>query len=415
MPGMPYHLEKGVWGTVFEDHINHDGRQAVATLVHLRVGGEITALPFFGLPSLDNKADKRFGNEPGRIDHFRVDWLGWRPDPPDGPLVPQRPWRDLVAEALSTEPLRRRWAELVEAGHQAATSVEPLDKVIALSTESVAWAETVQAAAKEDFFDGLSRYPETGFWQQYFGDVDSILRETLATAIEQALGLPRPPADVVASLRDVTADDHQERVAEYRKVLQPYVDGAKTPRHLPLEIFWKCPQRWWEGWVTWRVGDGTGQVTVVLCTPGSGTPLLEELGYGRGTVRPDESHPTTSTVPTPRGMTATFEPGDHAERRMWVVSHEAHVPLPPPNTWKGRKQGAISVPPFGPSYVGVGPVVITVPSLMDGGAGPLPTVTRRAPAGTAPPVPSAPPAPPTVAGGDPQTDVNVHDHQEVSS
>ena len=101
------------------------------------------------------------------------------------------------------------------------------------------WFGYVVGTQQQAPFNPLTN-PTTGFWENYWGDVAGIVRETLTRAVEVALGL-----------------DHD----------------AEPPgtRHWPIELFWKCPNPWFEGWVTWRhepSQPASGQVTVILATPG---------------------------------------------------------------------------------------------------------------------------------------------------
>jgi hypothetical protein len=66
----------------------------------------------------------------------------------------------------------------------------------------------------------------TGYWVAYQGDVNEIVRSTLTWALEQSLGLA--PGDTGPG-----RDDPWE-----------------------IEIFWKCPTPWFEGWVVTRPVDG---------------------------------------------------------------------------------------------------------------------------------------------------------------
>jgi hypothetical protein len=68
--------------------------------------------------------------------------------------------------------------------------------------------------------------PTTGYWVAYQGDVNEIVRRTLTWALEQSLGLA--PDDAGAG-----RDDPWE-----------------------IEVFWKCPTPWFEGWVVTRPIDG---------------------------------------------------------------------------------------------------------------------------------------------------------------
>jgi hypothetical protein len=80
---------------------------------------------------------------------------------------------------------------------------------------------------------------QTGHWQNYTGPVEPIVRETLTRALELVLGVRHEPAEL----------------------------NPTATRHWTIDFWWKCPQPWFEGWVTWRrIGEG-GHVTVILATP----------------------------------------------------------------------------------------------------------------------------------------------------
>jgi hypothetical protein len=101
-------------------------------------------------------------------------------------------------------------------------------------------------------FNPLTAGTQTGHWQFYKGPVEAIIRETLIRAIELVLGLA-----------------HGDPVPNQPK------------RHWPIDFWWKCPQPWFEGWVTWRQdpgGNGSGHVTVIFATPSDDGVVLLEPG-----------------------------------------------------------------------------------------------------------------------------------------
>ena len=57
-------------------------------------------------------------------------------------------------------------------------------------------------------------------------------------------------------------------------------------RHWPVELFWKCGQPRFEGWVTWRdkAEGGTGQVTVIVATPATPDTVYPRPVTGAGAV-----------------------------------------------------------------------------------------------------------------------------------
>jgi hypothetical protein len=165
----------------------------------------------------------------------------------------------------------------------------------------------------------------TGFWHNWYGDADGIVAQTFIRAVEVSLGLQHP--------------------------------GGNAPtRCWPIEIFWRCPAPWFEGWVTWRgEPDGSGHVTVHLHTPSHDDSVLL-LGPRRGA--PDnlkhdyKDNPLSSTM----------------DRGMWVITHEQQEPLPyyaatnpspPGQPWQ--------LPTFGPFYYSHGEIVCVQPNEPDGG------------------------------------------------
>jgi hypothetical protein len=122
---------------------------------------------------------------------------------------------------------------------------------------------------------------QTGHWQNYIGPVEAIVRETLIRALELALGVPHLPSDL---------------------------DPVAT-RHWSIDFWWKCPQPWFEGWVTWRkTGDGTdlddGHVTVIFATPSDDGVVLRQ--------------PAAEATLAPEAVT-------HATEGSWLISADLHT------------------------------------------------------------------------------------------
>lgn len=162
----------------------------------------------------------------------------------------------------------------------------------------------------------------TGHWQHYHGPVEQILRETLIRAAEVSLGI-----------------DHGAPIP------------AKPPQQWPVEFFWKCPQPWFEGWVTWRShGGGQGQVTVILATPADTGVVLDSPLNGRDRVK----NPTSI-----RGRR-----GQVARQGMWVVTATQHTQVTTTTTRPGPL-GQWVLPMS--MWLGTGPVVTVAPSEQDGG------------------------------------------------
>src|SRR5690606_37854530 len=109
------------------------------------------------------------------------------------------------------------------------------------------------------------------------------------------------------------------------------IPAGEPDRTLPIELYWKCPQRWFEGWITWRwdASHGTGQVTALIATPGSGKPVLENPEMGQDAVQATSSRveqagdPPTSPAPCDPERNA-----GQSAKGMWVVTHAEHLQLP---------------------------------------------------------------------------------------
>jgi hypothetical protein len=324
MPGMPYHLEKGGWLSVLDDYLNGRPGRSAEVLERLRDGA--TPVPetgFLDSPALD--VDPDYSTVEERQAHLRTDWFGQHRA--DGAWEAQAPFLDQLQALADRDVLE---------DHQFRPIPGDEDGDVAIK----AFAESLAEASPS-----LRNWPSTGFWVQYHGDVEGIVRETLVRAIEVSLGL-----------------DHDE----------PVPAGGPT-RELPIELYWKCPQRWFEGWVGWRWdgAHGTGQVTVLLATPGSGKPILEQPLIGAGAFEPT----TTRVAPTgavPR-WAAPADPAtnpDQSAKGLWVISHREHVQLPSIPGHGGTATGDWPIPEFGATYVGVGPVICVQPSEPDGGVKP---------------------------------------------
>ena len=129
MPGsMPYSLEKGPYLSVIEDYVNGDRERALTALTSLRNGDAIDQLEAFDSQPLDAGP---YSTTQLR-DHFKQDWLGYKPDGQGGWLPPPP-------------------------------------------------------------FDALTS-PTTGFWQAWHGDCEGVLRLTLIRALEVSLGIPHTQA-----------------------------------------------------------------------------------------------------------------------------------------------------------------------------------------------------------------------------
>jgi len=185
----------------------------------------------------------------------------------------------------------------------------------------------------------------TGYFKRYYGDVEGIIRETMIRSVEVAFGL-----------------DHDAPL-----------DAAT--RQWPIEILWKCPNPWFEGWVTWRrhgPGRTEGQVTVIVASPAEDVGPLVNVA----------SLPPRAEAPLPDPTTL---PADH--QGMWVVSHEEHVKhnvdalaslpgvayvdrlIDGVRPWSGFPTGQWSIPVPSTTWQGVGAIdVVHIPEGAGGAA-----------------------------------------------
>lgn len=290
--GMPYDLEKGPTFSVIEDWANKATWQDILAVRDGLQNGTI-ATAQIGLDSVN----LNHGPTPttaDRVKHVNEDWFGWHQDPATGNWIPQQ----------------------------------------------------------DSDFDPLT-HPETGYWHNYFGNVEAIWRTTLIRAAEVVLGL-----------------DHGQSPKA----------GEDPPRRWRVQFYWRCPTAWFQTWITWHgTGPKEGTVVVHIHSPGHGSPIL------------------TSPLAPPNRSGPQFPEHDDnpvscsSPYGMWVTSqarHERHVaalPLRAPeyqdkrltpaqvrklahlNAHAGTTLGVILVPTFGPVYEGVGDVVTVQPCEADGG------------------------------------------------
>jgi hypothetical protein len=218
----------------------------------------------------------------------------------------------------------------------------------------------------------------TGYWIGYRGDVATIVRRTLLWAVELALQ--------VGSDR---AEQH--------------------PEPWPIELYWKCPENWFEGWVLSRRIPTTdaGLVTVIFVTPGhtGGEVATSPVATSaKANIKPRRAVPSwqvdyellTFDRPLPERFPVSAKyhaagveakPRREARERdhaMWVVTHREHVILGEDDARleqegdlerRARQTNTASARPLGEffeipqlaEYAGTGDVVVVSPSMAAGG------------------------------------------------
>jgi hypothetical protein len=293
--GMPFHLEKGPTFSVIEDWVKQAGWQGVLKYLEDLRAGLPTTEAGLDSPSLNAGPTPTYAE---RVAHVEHDWFGWVDDYP------------------------------------------------------------TKGQKSQPDFDPVT-HSETGFWHNYYGQVEKIWRATLIRACEVVLGL-----------------DHGQKWPETKE----------TPRFWPISFYWRCPNPWFETWITWaKYGEGTteGQVIVHIHTPGHGSPVLTSplsppnrsgpnfpeyvleptsanSAYGMWvTMETDHNLHTNCVVPVRPPEIAKHRMTDR-EKLIWSVTH-SHV---------GTGLGRIMASTFGPVYEGVGDVVTVQPCEADGGVRP---------------------------------------------
>ena len=148
----------------------------------------------------------------------------------------------------------------------------------------------MEPAATKKKWRKRDKFP-TGFWSDYKGDPEAILREAATRAIEVSLGIP-----------------HAE----------PLPELCCLERQWPIDVYWLCQGPWFQCWVLWRESDtiaNEGHVTLLIMTPAAhGYPLTTKI-----------TRPVDPADP-PYTADEYAEPPPHAgwrnRRGMWVVGHD---------------------------------------------------------------------------------------------
>jgi len=143
----------------------------------------------------------------------------------------------------------------------------------------------------------------TGFWNGYQGQPHEILRAALIGAIEVSLGI-NPGALWIDPNQPVPTDGKLKRAGKrLRKLFRP-------GRDWPIELSWVCQGPFFQCWVTWMKGPGSGgHVSLTITTPAAkGLPVDPKI------TRPIPVKPEYASPP-PNNAYA-------AERGVWVFGHE---------------------------------------------------------------------------------------------
>jgi hypothetical protein len=278
MPGMPYSLEKSPLFTVIEDYVSLRTRRLtlLRNLRDLRV-------PFWDTGVL---------NQPELMASFRVMF----PAP--------APYIDPAAH------VRDHWLGLAGGTYNKTNGH---------------WTQPALAANNA-----------TGWWQNWSGPAETILRETLLRTLEVSMGIVHRAASTPSVGVGATAIPTPVGTVptpanpDLTGVQPPHVspdpaDTALMNRMWPIEILWVCGSPVMQGYVTWRThgtGETAGQVTMILSTPPTASGEMYD--------DPETTLPTGVTPPADPRLPweegdFKLNPGDDlrdvtTDRGLWLIS-----------------------------------------------------------------------------------------------
>jgi hypothetical protein len=212
---------------------------------------------------------------------------------------------------------------------------------------------------KQDPFD--ENAPKaTGYWRQWHGDAEGIVAQTFIRAVEVSLGI-----------------DHVDPSTTDLASLVP-------TRCWPIEVFWRCPAPWLEGWVTWRhepkqssrpEGAGFGdRIRQVLIRLAGGDDSAHDCGHVTVHLH-TPSHCGSVLLLSPKRpapfnqiLDYTDDPvSSNMDRGMWVIAHEHQIQHDFYGVTEPSPPGGFQLPMFGPFVESVGPIVTVQPNEPDGG------------------------------------------------
>jgi hypothetical protein len=210
-----------------------------------------------------------------------------------------------------------------------------------------------------------ANYPKaTGYWRQWYGDAEGIVAETFIRAVEVSLGIDHVDPN--------TTD----------------LDSLVPTRCWPIEVFWRCPAPWLEGWVTWRheaagasrppgtgIGDRLRQVLVGLADRfGSDSGPAHSCGHVTVHLHtPSHCGSVLLLSPIrPRPFNAIADYRDNPvssamDRGMWVIAHTQQIQHKFYGVTEPSPPGQFSLPMFGPFVESTGKIVTVQPNEPDGG------------------------------------------------
>lgn len=240
----------------------------------------------------------------------------------------------------------------------------PLDQIVAGHVPATAALMVPQGAPdvrlRTDWIGQAGGPPgtPTGYWVGYQGDVEPVLREGFVRAVEVSLGIGSGEA----------------------------ADGGGRAEPWPVQLDWKCPNPYFEVWVTWRRHRGDpkggpdeaeGQVNILIATPPDTSNRLTTRP-----LQPPAPPPGVPAEPILAPAEATASQG------MWLIAHDHHVPhtvdrvvdvtagevvdalVDQPSALVGLPAGRWIIPSPSTFWEDRGPVVVVAPPSYAGGADP---------------------------------------------
>jgi hypothetical protein len=156
------------------------------------------------------------------------------------------------------------------------------------------------SATDPDWIPDPANPPDTGWWVNYRGNVEKIVRRTMVHALEVSLGVP--------SWDSPAGGSHVAAVAT---------------RRWPISYLVKCSQAFFEGWISWT--NTPGAVTVVFATPADRGIVWADPPIDRSRLR---SGPLDPYLFQPPGKPPAWYPVEAPpltdNHGMVVVTHRDH-------------------------------------------------------------------------------------------
>jgi hypothetical protein len=238
-------------------------------------------------------------------------------------VLDKGPYFSVIESMLDKPVLRKHALEILRGGRGGVTTGQMLSDLCGFDAQSLSGdgrsLELRVLHLNRDWFGMTNasgqwaKQPNaatTGFWSDYQGDPEAILREGMARAIEVSFGITRTdplPGEIpsVASWQDAV----------------DWTGNEPSGPHWPIDVNWICQAPWFQCWVLWRkLNDSAvgGKVTLLITTPAAeGFPLTSRI-----------TRPITGWKPCPPQYASADTAHDIPleDRGVWVVGHDDYLP-----------------------------------------------------------------------------------------